>query len=134
MAPNQNNEITTGLADTEFYIKILSGIIKKVNKAKPKDRMNYALEVARCLNGILISVNGWKNWINNLERLHALDIEDYEEVYPVMRKCTVDLLEMDISITKKKLAEVNKLLKEIDKTKGKFNRLKSKKSKSTYVS
>lgn len=123
-------QITDSVMATKEYIKTLSKFINKIKKAKPEDRMDYAFEVAQCLNALLLSVKGWEEWTHNLTKLHALSMEDYKEVYPKMRKSTIDFLKVDIEITKKKLIQVNKMLKELGEAKEVNKKIKKK----AYVS
>jgi len=116
--------------DTKFYIKMLSDLIEKLGEADPKDRMDYALEVTRCLNGIIISVKGWQAWISNIEQLHGLQLKDYKAFYPKMRGAVIDFLKLDLEVTKKKLIEATVFYRKLTK---KVKKSKKKKPDSTYV-
>ena len=116
------------LIQTRDYIKVLSRIVKNLEAAKPKDRMEYAVEIARCLNGALMSMKGWECWIGNLERLNALTIDDFKDVYPKMRKAIIDLLKVDLEITKKKTLEAT-----IKYNKRKKQKKEKPKEKETYI-
>lgn len=116
------------IVQTKDYIKMLSLLIKKIEAGKPKDRMDYAVELAKCLNGALVSINGWGQWINNLQRLNALTIDDFKTVYPKMKKPIIELLKVDLEITKKKLMEATIKLEKRKKPKK-----RKEKSKETYI-
>lgn len=116
------------ITQTKDYIKMLSQLIKQIEKAKPKDRMEYAVAVAKCLNSALVSIKGWGTWINDLERLNALTIEDFKTVYPKIRKSIIQFLKVDIEITKKKLVEASL------KRKKKQRKKEEVKPKETYIS
>lgn len=113
---------------TELYIKLLGHFIETINKVKPKDRLEYAFAISQLLSGVLTSIKGWQQWMNDLEKINTLSMEDFKEIYPELKKTTIKFLEIDIDITKKKLKEAKSYYKKIKK--------KSKKSekKETYVS
>lgn len=87
------------------YVKMLSKLIKSLEKTKPKDRLEYAVELNNCLNALSISVKGWKQWLTNLDTLQTLTIEDFQNFYPEMIETTIRFLKMDAKITKKKIDE-----------------------------
>lgn len=113
--------------ETKIYVEMISNMIVRFEKAKPKDRLEYGLEITRCLRGMLISIKGWKSWIDNLEALNALNIKDFEDFYPKLRKIAVEFLKLDVEITERKLKEAKELYKKRTK------QLKKKKEKATYV-
>jgi len=96
---------TDVFAPAKQYVKTLSNLIKHLEKAKPKDRLDYAVEITNCLNAMLISVKGWKQWLTNLDTLQTLKMEDFQQVYPEMVKTTIDFLKIDMKVTKKKIDE-----------------------------
>ena len=93
---------------TKKYIILLKDLIVILKKDKPKDRLEYSVALSNCMNCILSSINGWKQWLNNLKSLNALSIEDFKEVYPEIREISIRFLEADVNMTKKKLAEATK--------------------------
>jgi len=115
--------------DTKIYIEMLSNMIGRLEKAKPKDRLEYGLEITRCLRGMLISIKGWKSWIDNLETLNALNMKDFEDFYPKLRKTAVEFLKLDVEVTERKLKEA----KELYQKRTKQFKKKKKQEKATYV-
>ena len=114
-------------APAKQYVKILSKLIKHLEKAKPKDRLEYAVEITSCLNSLLVSVKGWKQWLTNLDTLQTLTMEDFKQFYPKMVETTIDFLKIDMEITKKKIDEA---IVKYDKTKKKEPEV----SKEIYIS
>jgi len=104
---------------TKKYVKMLNNLITILKKDKPKDRLEYSVALSNCMNSILSSINGWKQWLNNLKSLNTLSIEDFEEVYPEILEISIRFLEADIKITRKKLIEAtiqyNKAVKKKEK-------------------
>ena len=115
------------MEDTRSYINSLKEIIKKINESEPIDRLDYAKTLNICFNGAIISLNGWKTWIGNIDNLAELSLDDLKEIYPKLKELIVKLLEIDIAITEKKLVET---AVKITKSKP---RTKNKSEKSTYV-
>ena len=94
------------IEDSKEYIYIISDIITKLEKAKPKDRLDYAVEITNCLNGLMLSIHSWKSWLTNLKVLKSLTIEELKQIYPAMLETTIKFLNMDLEISKKKMVEV----------------------------
>lgn len=90
---------------TKNYIKMLSKLVTSLQKAKPKDRLDYSVEITNCLNAVMITVKGWNAWLTNLESLKVLSLEDLQQAYPKLLKTSIAFLKIDIEITKKKLLE-----------------------------
>jgi hypothetical protein len=126
MATNGNGENVEEQVTmaTEEYIKLIDAYIIVIKKGEPKDRVGYALAIARCINGMSVSTKGWAAWLNNLEALDQLSLEELTDVYPKMKECALKFLEADVDISRKKL----------DQVKAKFkNRKKQPDSKPRYV-
>jgi len=96
---------TEVFAPAKQYVKILSNLIKSLGKAKPKDRLEYIVELNACLNALTVSVKGWKQWLTNLDTLQTLTMEDFQQFYPEMIEATIRFLKMDIEVTNKKISE-----------------------------
>jgi len=92
---------------TRSYVKMLSKLIKSLQKAKPKDRLDYSVEITKCLNAILVSVKGWNAWLTNLEALKVLSLEDLQQAYPKLLETSIAFLKIDVEVTKKKLLEAS---------------------------
>lgn len=97
------------------YVKILAGVSKRLTSAKPKDRLDYTVEIARCLNTLTTSINGWRQWLTNLDMLKELSLEDMKKAYPEILEATIQFLTVDIEITTKKIAEAAKKIEKIEK-------------------
>lgn len=121
-----NNLQKQTMGDTRSYINSLKEFIKKINKSEPADRLDYAKILLLCFNSAIISLNGWKTWVGDIDNLAELSIDDLKEVYPKLKELIVKLLEIDIAITEKKLVET---AVKINKSKN----IKDKTEKSTYV-
>jgi len=96
---------TEVFAPVKQYVKILSNLIKSLGKAKPKDRLEYAVELNACLNALTVSVKGWKQWLTNLDTLQTLTMKDFQQFYPEMVEATIRFLKMDMEVTNKKIDE-----------------------------
>lgn len=125
---NQNDNEPKFVIKTKQYIRIIEHITKKIEKFKPKDRLNYAISTAFLLNALKSSIGGWKQWMDSLENIGTMTMKDWEEIYPQMVKISTNWLKLDIQITKKKIVEAAVKLKE---SKNKLK--KGKKTTTTYV-
>lgn len=104
---------------TKKYLKLLTDLVKILKKDNPKDRLEYSVALSNCMNCILSSINGWKQWLNNLKALNTLSMDDFKEVYPEILEISIRFLEANIKITKRKLDEATKAYKKITKQKDK---------------
>lgn len=116
---------------TKQYVHIIGLLIKKIEKAKPKDRIEYAVATSFLLNALRGSIDGWMQWMTSLENINTLTMKQWKEVYPEMVKLSTNWLKVDLSLTKKKIAEATIKLKEAKKKLKKRTSNKSKKT--TYV-
>lgn len=122
------NGIDDLVNQTAGYVTTLQNIIEHIKSAKsPEDRLGFAAELSFCLNGMLLSIKGWSAWLNNIQTLSTLNIEDLKHIYNDIKEISISFLKVDIDITKKKL----------DETKTKIGNLQKKdigKKEKTYVS
>jgi len=95
----------TLVQQTEKYIKALELSIKRIKKANPEDRLDFAFEFSKCLNAMSFSIGYWKSWIENITALNQLKLEDWKLIYPKIKQLAVDFLSVDLEITKNKTSD-----------------------------
>lgn len=113
------NAMGQSVLDTEQYVKQLKTYIDVIKDDKPKDRVEFAIAVAHCLNGMSISVKGWASWLNHLDQLNQLKLDELEDIHPKVRKIALEFLQIDVEITQKKLDDAKKTVEELKRKKSK---------------
>lgn len=116
------------VTQTDNYVTSMQAMIAHIKNAKnPEDRLGYASELTFCFNSMLVSIKGWSAWINNIQTLCTLDIEELKEVYNNVKEIAVAFLTIDLKITEKKLKETKAKVEKIQNT-------ENIKKEKTYVS
>ncbi len=116
------------MRDTKSYIASLKEIIKRIKEATPEDRVDYAKALNLCFNGGILSLNGWKAWVGDIDNIAELSLEELQKVYPQVKEHILALLEIDIEITERKLTETA-----VKVSKSKSQRKDNGKKTTTYV-
>lgn len=117
------------MSQTASYIVNMKAVIDHINTVKkPEDRLGLAAELSFCLNGMLLSIKGWGSWINNIQTLSTLTIEDLNKIYLLVKEISLQFLKIDIDITSKKLIETREKVEKDPKLK------KKDKNEKNYVS
>lgn len=107
---DQESQVNGQIRATENYVDSLKGYVNVIKEDAPKDRVEFAIAVARCLNGMGISVKGWASWLNNLTYLNQLTLEEFIEFYPKIRKVALEFIQIDIDVTQKKITDAKKIV------------------------
>lgn len=100
----EGEELETG----KSYLQAMEYNLKLMEEAKPKDRLEYAKELLRCMQILTLSVKGWRSWLANYEIVDNITLEEFQEIYPKMRQLITDFVKLDLEITRKKFAEEEK--------------------------
>lgn len=100
----EGEELETG----KSYLQAMEYNLKLMEDAKPKDRLEYAKELLRCIQILTLSVKGWRAWLGNYDVIDNITLEEFQEVFPKMRQLITDFVKLDLELTKKKFAESEK--------------------------
>ena len=82
--------------------------LKLMGESKPKDRLEHAKELLRCIVILTLSVKGWRSWLANYDVIDTITLEEFQEIFPKMRQLITDFVRLDLEITKKKFGEAEK--------------------------
>jgi len=74
--------------------------IKRIEDLSPKDRLDMVYGIGLCCSTLAKSMQGWMQWIGNLS-LKDFDQLELEEIFGIIKKATVQLMELDIGKTEK---------------------------------
>jgi len=74
--------------------------IKRIEDLSPKDRLDMVYGIGLCCSTLAKSMQGWMQWIGNLS-LKDFDQLELEEIFGIIKKATVQLMELDIDKTEK---------------------------------
>jgi len=74
--------------------------IKRIEDLSPKDRLDMVYGIGLCCSTLAKSMQGWMQWIGNLS-LKDFDHLELEEIFGIIKKATVQLMELDIDKTEK---------------------------------
>ena len=74
--------------------------IKRIEDLSPKDRLDMVYGIGLCCSTLAKSMQGWMQWIGNLS-LKDFDQLELEEMFGIIKKATVQLMELDIDKTEK---------------------------------
>ncbi len=74
--------------------------IKRIEDLTPKDRLDMVYGIGLCCSTLAKSMQGWMQWIGNLS-LKDFDQLELEEIFGIIKKATVQLMELDIDKTEK---------------------------------
>lgn len=120
-------------------------IMKRIERAKPKDRFDYAIEFTKIFHSLCFSISGWGQWLGFVIQIKGspqlasysgfdrLTLAECEAIYPQLKALSLGLLEIDYEMSLTKEKEIEKVTKEDKKPKKKTGKSKRKK-KTTYIS
>lgn len=108
---------TTLTMGSKKYVQVLEEYIKSIEKLEPKDRLDYGFAIAECLNGMLISIRGWADWLNDLSKLRFLSVEELDGIFTKIKSLSVPFIKIDVDITNKKIVEAKMQLVETKQNK-----------------
>jgi len=74
--------------------------IKRIEDLTPKDRLDMVYGIGLCCSTLAKSMQGWMQWIGNLS-LKDFDHLELEEIFGIIKKATLQLMELDIDKTEK---------------------------------
>src|SRR5438309_9461999 len=74
--------------------------IKRIEDLSPKDRLDMVYGIGLCCSTLAKSMQGWMQWIRNLPP-KDFDQHEHEEIFAIIKKATVQLMELDIDKTEK---------------------------------
>jgi hypothetical protein len=74
--------------------------IKRIEDLSPKDRLDMVYGIGLCCSTLAKSMQGWMQWIGNLS-LKDFDQLELQEIFGIIKKATVQLMELDIDKTEK---------------------------------
>ncbi len=74
--------------------------IKRIEDLSAKDRLDMVYGIGLCCSTLAKSMQGWMQWIGNLS-LKDFDQLELEEIFGIIKKATVQLMELDIDKTEK---------------------------------
>jgi len=104
-------------------------LIERIEKADPKDRLDYAIEFVQIFYALIFSVNGWGQWFgfklsmqgtqgigDDLFGSNRMTLEEYQKVYPELKKFVLEILELDFRISEAKEKELEEAAKKEEET------------------
>lgn len=74
--------------------------VKRISDLDPKDRLDIVYGIGLCCSTLAKSMQGWMQWIGNLS-LKDFEQRELEEIFGIIKKATVQLMELDIDKTSK---------------------------------
>src|SRR5437867_13123090 len=74
--------------------------IKRIQDLSPKERLDMVYGIGLCCSTLAKSMQGWMQWLGNLS-LKDFDQLELEEIFGIIKKATVQLMELDIDKTEK---------------------------------
>jgi hypothetical protein len=74
--------------------------VKRISDLDPKDRLDIVYGIGLCCSTLAKSMQGWMQWIGNLS-LKDFEQQELEEIFGIIKKATVQLMELDIDKTSK---------------------------------
>src|SRR6058998_2904586 len=74
--------------------------VKRISDLDPQDRLDIVYGIGLCCSTLAKSMQGWMQWIGNLS-LKDFDQTELDEIFGVIKKATVQLMELDIDKTEK---------------------------------
>ena len=74
--------------------------IKRIEDLSAKDRLDMVYGIGLCCSTLAKSMQGWMQWIGNLS-LKDFERPELEEIFGIIKKATVQLMELDIDKTEK---------------------------------
>ena len=74
--------------------------VKRIVDLDPKDRLDIVYGIGLCCSTLAKSMQGWMQWIGNLS-LKDFEQSELDEIFGVIKKATVQLMELDIDKTEK---------------------------------
>jgi hypothetical protein len=74
--------------------------VKRISDLDPKDRLDIVYGIGLCCSTLAKSMQGWMQWIGNLS-LKDFQQQELEEIFGIIKKATVQLMELDIDKTSK---------------------------------
>jgi len=74
--------------------------VKRISDLDPQDRLDIVYGIGLCCSTLAKSMQGWMQWIGNLS-LKDFERPELEEIFGIIKKATVQLMELDIDKTEK---------------------------------
>src|SRR5207245_8819181 len=74
--------------------------IKRIEDLTPRDRLDIVYGIGLCCSTLAKSMQGWMQWIGNLS-LKDFEQRELEEIFGIIKKATVQLMELEIDKTSK---------------------------------
>src|SRR5207302_9087136 len=74
--------------------------VKRISDLDPRDRLDIVYGIGLCCSTLAQSMQGWMQWIGNLS-LKDFEQRELEEIFGIIKKATVQLMELDIDKTSK---------------------------------
>ena len=74
--------------------------VKRISDLEPQDRLDIVYGIGLCCSTLAKSMQGWMQWIGNLS-LKDFERPELEEIFVIIKKATVQLMELDIDKTEK---------------------------------
>src|SRR3989442_3605136 len=74
--------------------------VKRISDLDPQDRLDIVYGIGLCCSTLAKSMQGWMQWIGNLS-LKNFERPELEEIFGIIKKATVQLMELDIDKTEK---------------------------------
>ena len=74
--------------------------VKRISDLDPRDRLDIVYGIGLCCSTLAKSMQGWMQWIGNLS-LKDFEQRELEEIFGIIKKATVQLMELDIDKTSK---------------------------------
>lgn len=121
-------------------------IMKDINDADPKDRLDYALEFTRLFYALAFTLNGWGQWLGfrvqiegvkqvaGYNAFRKLSLEECQAIYPQFKALILELLKLDYELSLAKEKEMEAEIEKRKKTKKSNKKTgKKRKKKTTYI-
>jgi hypothetical protein len=86
---NWNNDITK-IREAILSLKI------DLEKASPKDRLDYVSHIMECIQFMKQSNVGWASLLTNPQMANGLDEEALKDIYLKFKRITIERIEYDI--------------------------------------
>src|SRR5947208_13831880 len=74
--------------------------VKRISDLDPQDRLDIVYGIGLCCSTLAESMHGWVQWVGNLS-LKDFERPELEEIFGIIKKATVQLMELGIERTEK---------------------------------
>ena len=93
----QNMELSD---EPKSWVEEARNRVKRISDLDPRDRLDIVYGIGLCCSTLAKSMQGWMQWIGNLS-LKDFEQRELEEIFGIIKKATVQLMELDIDKTSK---------------------------------